>query len=179
MFTFQNIRLISIISILVNLQTIVSSNQNGARLVLPTGDDPNGTVREQREFVKQMMRLSWDSYVNYSWGWNELSPIARKGMPFSILMSQRMGATIVDSLSTLYVMNMTEEFDRGRDWIQNNLDFNSIDEYISLFQIVIKFVGGLLSAYAFTKEQVFLEKAKEIADKLMPVFNTPTGLQLI
>ncbi|TNN68578.1 Mannosyl-oligosaccharide 1,2-alpha-mannosidase IA [Liparis tanakae] len=34
------------------------------------------------------------------------------------------GATIVDALDTLYIMEMFEEFDAATDWVEKNLDFN-------------------------------------------------------
>lgn len=37
-------------------------------------------------------------------------------------------------------------------------------------------VGGLLSAYDLSGDKVFLEKAKDIADRLLPAWNTPTGI---
>lgn len=36
------------------------------------------------------------------------------------------GATIVDALDTLYIMEMTEEFDAATDWVEKNLDFNVV-----------------------------------------------------
>lgn len=36
------------------------------------------------------------------------------------------GATIVDALDTLYVMEMFEEFDAATDWVEKNLDFNVV-----------------------------------------------------
>lgn len=37
-------------------------------------------------------------------------------------------------------------------------------------------VGGLLSAYDLSSDKVFLEKAKDIADRLLPAWNTSTGI---
>lgn len=38
------------------------------------------------------------------------------------------GATIVDALDTLYIMEMIEEFDSAADWVEKNLDFNVVRE---------------------------------------------------
>ncbi|MGH0161061.1 UNVERIFIED_CONTAM: hypothetical protein FKN15_078479 [Acipenser sinensis] len=46
----------------------------------------------------------------------------------------------------------------------------------SLFEVNIRYVGGLLSAYYLTGEEVFKKKAVELGEKLLPVFNTPTGI---
>lgn len=37
-------------------------------------------------------------------------------------------------------------------------------------------VGGLISAYDLSGDNVFLEKAQDIADRLLPAWNTPTGI---
>lgn len=36
------------------------------------------------------------------------------------------GATIVDALDTLYIMEMFEEFDVATDWVEKNLNFNMV-----------------------------------------------------
>ena len=149
---------------------------NGQPLTLPSGEDPNSTVNAQRQFVKEMLKHSWDSYVKYGWGHNELKPLSRVGHTSEIFGGDHLlGATIVDSLSTLYIMNMTEEFERGRNWVQNNLDLSLVNSEMSVFETVIRFVGGLLSAFAFTNDQMFLQKAKHVADRMLPAFETTTG----
>jgi mannosyl-oligosaccharide alpha-1,2-mannosidase len=45
-----------------------------------------------------------------------------------------------------------------------------------VFEFNIRFVGGLLSAYALSGEEMLKEKAVVIADHLMPAFNTPSGI---
>ena len=37
-------------------------------------------------------------------------------------------------------------------------------------------VGGLLSAYDLSNDKMFLEKARDIADRLLPAWNTPSGV---
>jgi mannosyl-oligosaccharide alpha-1,2-mannosidase len=49
---------------------------------------------------------------------------------------------------------------------------------LSVFETNIRFVGGLLTLYAFTGDNLYKEKAVHIADKLLPAFNTPTGIPL-
>lgn len=151
---------------------------NWKPMSLPNGEDLDPYVAEQRLFVKQMMRNSWDNYVKYAWGQNELKPMSRSGHSSSIFGETKLGATIVDALDTLLIMNMTEEFNRGRDWIENELTFDDINSDLSLFETVIRFVGGLLSCYALTNDPMFLSKARDIADKMLPAFDTQTGLPL-
>ena len=47
---------------------------------------------------------------------------------------------------------------------------------ISVFETNIRFVGGFLAAYALTGDVLFKEKAQYVADKLLPAFQTPTGI---
>lgn len=44
------------------------------------------------------------------------------------------------------------------------------------FETVIRYLGGLLSAYGLSGNQILLKKADELALKLLPVFNTKSGL---
>lgn len=86
------------------------------------------------------------------------------------------GATIVDGMDTLYIMGLMDRFEDGRKWIAENLDFTTIRSELSVFETIIRYVGGLLTCYAFTKDDMFLEKAVNITDRMLPAFDTPTGL---
>ena len=46
---------------------------------------------------------------------------------------------------------------------------------ISVFETHIRYVGGLLSCYALTGDEMFKEKAVHVANKLLPAFDSPTG----
>lgn len=79
-------------------------------------------------------------------------------------------------MDTLFIMGLMDHFKEGRDWIEKNLNISNINAELSVFETVIRYVGGLLSCYAFTKDEIFLKKAIEISNKLLPAFDTPTGL---
>lgn len=72
------------------------------------------------------MKHAWGGYEKYAWGMNELKPISKKAHNSSVFGSAPLGATIVDGLDTLYIMGLHEEFKRGRDWIEENLNFDNI-----------------------------------------------------
>lgn len=86
------------------------------------------------------------------------------------------GATIVDGMDTLWIMGLKDRFHEGREWIKDNLDFSVVKSEMSVFETIIRFVGGLLSCYAFTKDEMFLKKAVHVTDLMLPAFDTPTGL---
>lgn len=45
-------------------------------------------------------------------------------------------------------------------------------------QTTIRVLGGLLSVYHLTDDPMYLDKAKDLADRLLPAFDTPSGLPL-
>ncbi|CAO1377523.1 unnamed protein product [Diamesa serratosioi] len=140
------------------------------------GEDQDPVARERREKVKEMMLHAWNNYKLYAWGKNELKPLSKRAHTGSIFGSFDMGATIVDSLDTLYIMGLKKEFDEGRDWIARRFSLDNVSADISVFETNIRYVGGLLAAYALTGDQLFKEKAQYVADKMLPAFQTPTGI---
>ena len=73
-----------------------------------------------------MMQHAWDGYAKYAWGKNEVRPVSLRGHTASIFGQASMGATIVDSLDTLYIMGMTDEYEKAREWVESELDFNKM-----------------------------------------------------
>ena len=126
--------------------------------------------------MKSMMKHAWDNYVTFAWGSNEVRPVSKSGHSASVFGSSSMGATIIDSLDSLFIMGFHKEFKKGRDWVAEHLDFGQMAGDISVFETNIRYLGGLLSIFALTGEEMFKSKAVQIADKLLPAFNTPTGI---
>ncbi|KAJ7962682.1 alpha-1,2-Mannosidase [Quillaja saponaria] len=126
---------------------------------------------QRREKVKEAMLHAWGSYEKYAWGQDELQPQSKNG----VNSFGGLGATLVDSLDTLYIMGLHEQFQKAREWVANSLDFNK-DYDASVFETTIRVVGGLLSAYDLSGDKVFLDKAKDIADRLLPAWDTPSGI---
>ncbi|XP_071006595.1 mannosyl-oligosaccharide 1,2-alpha-mannosidase IA-like [Oncorhynchus clarkii lewisi] len=140
-----------------------------------TGHEPSDPeTKERREKIKEMMKFAWDSYKRYAWGSNELRPVSMQGHSSNLFGSIK-GATIVDALDTLYVMEMYEDFEMATEWVEKNLDFN-VNAEVSVFEVNIRFVGGLLSAYYLSGKEVFRKKAIQLGEKLLPAFKTPTGI---
>uniref|UniRef100_A0A8C9S1B4 alpha-1,2-Mannosidase n=1 Tax=Scleropages formosus TaxID=113540 RepID=A0A8C9S1B4_SCLFO len=122
----------------------------------------------------QMMKFAWESYKRYAWGSNELRPVSKQGHS-SNLFGNIQGASIVDALDTLYMMEMYNEFEDATEWVEKNLDFN-VNGEVSVFEVNIRFVGGLLSAYYLSGKEVYRRKAVELGEKLLSAFKTPTGI---
>ncbi|XP_058113621.1 mannosyl-oligosaccharide 1,2-alpha-mannosidase MNS1-like isoform X5 [Magnolia sinica] len=132
-------------------------------------DDPIDI--ERRDKVKEAMLHAWTSYERYAWGQDELQPQTKNGID----SFGGLGATIVDSLDTLYIMGLDDQFQKAKEWVAKSLDFNK-DYEASVFETTIRVAGGLLSAYDLSEDKVFLEKAKEIVDRLLPAWDSPSGI---
>lgn len=161
-----------------NIQERNNNDQTNDWKPLPfeSGEDPDPEIRHRRDVVKEMAQHAWSNYVKYAWGENELMPITKAGHSAGIFGNTKVGATIIDALDLLLIMGLTDEYKKARSFVENELDFSTINSEVSVFEFNIRFVGGLLTAYALTKDQIYLKKAEEIADKLLPAFNTPTGI---
>lgn len=125
-----------------------------------------------------MMVHAWDNYKLYAWGKNELRPLSKRGHSGSVFGMYDFGATIVDSLDTLYLMGLQSQLEDGRDWVQKKFTLENASLDISVFETNIRFVGGFLTMYALTGDVMYKEKAQYVADKLLPAFQTPTGIPM-
>lgn len=100
-------------------------------------------------------------------GFDEFQPQTKQGKN----MFGGLGATIIDSIDTAFIMGNTDAYKKIREWIANN--FNPAKNYdASVFETTIRCLGGLISAYDLTQDKMFLSKAQELADHLLPAFDT-------
>ncbi|KAF9693932.1 hypothetical protein EKO04_007830 [Ascochyta lentis] len=129
----------------------------------------------QRVAVRDEFKRSWDSYRAYAWAEDELKPITGIGLK----TFGGWGATLVDSLDTLWIMGMKREFYDGVQAVAA-IDFGKSDmKTVSVFETTIRYLGGMLSAYDLSQEPVLLEKAIQLGEMLYRAFDTenltPTG----
>mmetsp|Transcript_12847 Transcript_12847/g.30040 ORF Transcript_12847/g.30040 Transcript_12847/m.30040 type:complete len:614 (-) Transcript_12847:356-2197(-) len=129
-------------------------------------------ARSRRYHVKKAMEHAWSNYEKYAFGKDELHPKSRR----SNNRWGGMGTTLVDSLDTLWLMGMKDEFYRARDWCRDALNFN-INQDVSVFETTIRSLGGLLSAYDWSGDEAFLDKAKDLGARLFKSFDsTKSGI---
>ena len=83
--------------------------------------------------------------------------------------------TPVDALDTLILMGFKDEAKTTREYIVKNLSFDK-DISVQNFEITIRLLGGLLSSYQMTGDKKLLALADDLGKRLLPVFNSPTGL---
>ena len=75
----------------------------------------------------------------------------------------------------MLLMGLDEEFQRALELVEETEFVREMDEYAPFFETVIRYLGGLMSAYALSKESILLEKADELARVLSPAFNSTSG----
>jgi mannosyl-oligosaccharide alpha-1,2-mannosidase len=88
------------------------------------------------------------------------------------------GATLVDTLDTLWIMDLRDEFNAAVDAVHNHITFanTTTTDPISTFETSIRFLGGLLSAYDLSGDRRLLSKARDVGDMLYKAFDTPSRL---
>jgi len=115
---------------------------------------------EHRDAIKDAFAYAWKGYSDQCFGQDNIKPMTGECDNW---LGQ--GVTLVDSLDTLYIMEMHDEFAKAETWVANNLTFNE-NKYISFFEDDIRILGGLLGAHSLTNKGIFLTKAKELGEKL-------------
>ncbi|DBB13854.1 TPA: hypothetical protein ACH3X3_000846 [Trebouxia sp. C0006] len=126
---------------------------------------------ERRGLVKAAMQHAWSNYVKYAFGHDELMPRSLRGKdPFGGL-----GATILDSLDTLWLMDMQAEYKQARDWVAYDLNFTRPYE-ASVFETTIRIVGGMLAAYELSQDHMYIDRCEELVGRLLAAYNTQTGI---
>ena len=86
--------------------------------------------------------------------------------------------TPVDALDTLILMKLDEEAAKTKELILKDFSFDR-DVYVKNFEITIRLLGGLLSSYQLTNDKRLLDLAEDLGNRLLPVFNSPTGLPYV
>ena len=83
--------------------------------------------------------------------------------------------TPVDALDTLLLAGLTDEADRAKRLILTRLSFDR-DVTVKNFEVTIRLLGGLLSAYQMTGDAGLLRLAEDLGTRLLPAFDSPTGM---
>jgi hypothetical protein len=73
------------------------------------------------------------------------------------------------------MLGFKDEADKTREYIAKNLSFDK-DIEVQNFEVTIRILGGLLSSYQITNDKRLLALADDLGTRLLPVFDSPTGL---
>ena len=122
--------------------------------------------------VKAEFLHAWTGYKKYAWGHDDLKPLSKTyhdWYPEPLLM------TPVDALDTMTIMGLDDEAAATKQYIIDNLSFDK-DIDVQNFEITIRLLGGLLTNYQLTGDKRLLDLAEDLGNRLLPVFNSPTGM---
>ncbi|KAN0027656.1 hypothetical protein ACTFIU_010629 [Dictyostelium citrinum] len=121
---------------------------------------------ERSSKVREAMKFSWDKYKERAWGHDELHPISNTWNDWFGL-----GLTIVDSLDTLYLMGLDDEYNDGREWVEKELkQKRGTGLMVSVFETIIRFLGQYCTMYDLTGDEIYKEKGRELGDLLLHAF---------
>lgn len=132
-------------------------------------------VREDRQKqVRQAFVHAWTGYKEHAWLHDEVKPLSGGTKdPFV-----GWAATLVDSLDIIYIMGLQDEFDEALKALKS-IDFTKPNsERVPVFEVTIRYLGGLLGAYDVSggKYPLLLEKADELGGFLFHAFGTNNGI---
>lgn len=127
------------------------------------------------EEVKAEFLHAWNSYKQYAWGYDGLRPLSKVGYNW---YDVPLYITALDAYDTMMLMGLREEADSVRGFILRNLHFDH-DIFVKNFEITIRLLGGLISSYQLSGDQRFLDLAEDLGTRLLPVFNSPTGIPYV
>ncbi len=155
-----------ILSILITL-VFISCQNNGSKKTI----DQTENNQLAQEVINETLR-SWKAYKEYAWGHDALAPLSKS---FTDWYDEPLYISPIDAYSTLHLMGLTEETKEIEKYVVDSLDFNK-DIDAKIFEVNIRILGGLLSMYELSGNEMVLAKAKDFADRMMPAFNTKTGI---
>ncbi len=122
--------------------------------------------------VRGEFLYAWNAYKQNAWGHDELKPLSKGHHDW---YSHTLLMTPVDALDTMILMGLTDEANKTREYIAQNLSFDQ-DIEVKNFEVTIRLLGGLLSSYQLTGDERLLNLADNLGNRLLPVFNSPTGM---
>lgn len=128
--------------------------------------------KDRQDQVKEMFKESWSGYEKYAWGKDIYKPVTKTGANMG---PKPLGWIIVDSLDSLKIMGLEDELHKARNWVRNELNYD-MDYNVNTFETTIRMLGGLLSAHYLTQDDLYLDKATDLANRLIGAFDSDTGI---
>lgn len=119
--------------------------------------------------VREAWLWGWNAYEKWAWGRDEVRPLSR-----SFRDETHLGKTLVESLATMWIMELDAEFERAVTWVAAHdwrrcRDVDTSDAF--------RVLGALLSARALSGDERLLERAVALGEGLVAaVAASPTGI---
>ncbi|KAJ8495292.1 hypothetical protein ONZ45_g12916 [Pleurotus djamor] len=140
----------------------------------PTAGAPPSDWAERAHQVRQAFLHAYEGYRKHAWGHDELKPLTGEG----VNNFNGWGVTLFDSLDTMWIMGHWDHYQEAVEFVAKAKFQMAEDAYAPFFETVIRYLGGLLSAYALSGTEVFLSRASDLGKMLLPAFDTPSGFPM-
>lgn len=157
------------IAIFVEALTACLPKQESAGIETNSADS---TYLRLAEEVKQETLRSWQAYKQYAWGHDALKPLTRSAEDW---YADPLYISPIDAYSTLKLMGFDAEAKEIEDYVVDSLSWDK-DIDAKVFEVDIRILGGLLSMYELSGNPRVLAKTVDFADRLLPAFDTHTGI---
>ncbi|HET7287607.1 MAG TPA: glycoside hydrolase family 47 protein, partial [Pyrinomonadaceae bacterium] len=141
-------------------------------LLLPVSLHAQTPNKKLAAEVRAEFLRAWNGYRKYAWGHDDLKPLSKT---YHDWYAEPLLMTAVDSLDTMIIMDLDDEATATKQYIIDNLSFDK-DMEVQNFEITIRLLGGLLTNYQLTGDKRLLDLAEDLGNRLLPVFNSPTGM---
>ena len=126
--------------------------------VMKLGPPLQSEHTDRQVAVVDAFKYAWAEYKQSSWGMDEVKPVSHTSSTWFNL-----GLTIIDSLDTMWLMGLETELQEARQWVEHGLNLAQ-NKNVNLFEVTIRVLGGLLSAYHLTKDELYLDKAVRVGN---------------
>ncbi|ETV67638.1 hypothetical protein H257_16229 [Aphanomyces astaci] len=129
-------------------------------IAMPTLTNDTNMQRQ----VTAAMSWAWGAYRKHAFGFDSLNvkDMVKDGLP-----GHDMAISLVDSLDSLYIMGLQDEFNEAVDWAESNLAARfPLPPRVSIFETTIRNLGGLLSAYTLCGRPALLTLADDLGARL-------------
>jgi mannosyl-oligosaccharide alpha-1,2-mannosidase len=140
-------------------------------------NERNKRIRLDRlKIIHEAFTHSWEGYKSQAWLKDEVAPITGGHRT----TFGGWGATLVDTLDTLWIMGKKEDFEEAVQAV-SKIDFSTVEQVpLNIFETTIRYLGGLLGAYDVSegKYPVLLSKAIEVGEMLYAAFDTPNRMPI-
>ncbi|KAM6986389.1 ER degradation-enhancing alpha-mannosidase-like protein 3 [Aplochiton taeniatus] len=150
------------------------------------------TIRDQ---IVEMFDHAYGSYMKYAYPADELMPLSCRGRVRGLEPNRgdiddplgKFSLTLIDTLDTLVVLNKLDEFEDAVRKAVKEVRLDN-DVVVSVFETNIRVLGGLLGGHVMADmlrqrgdrmlwyRDELLHMAKELGHRLLPAFNTTSGL---
>ncbi|THU86220.1 glycoside hydrolase family 47 protein [Dendrothele bispora CBS 962.96] len=138
-------------------------------------DNPDALWAKRAVKVKDAFIHAYTGYRRHAFTSDELLPLSGK----KVDNFNGWGVSIYDALDTMLIMGLREYYDEALGVVKA-MDFSKMapNAYAPFFETVIRYLGGLLSAYALSGDKILLERADDLGRVLLPAFNSSSGFPM-